>query len=74
MQAGGFFEYGTVLWFDEAKGFGFLSRDNSAGDALLGTRPMPAGVVPSRGDRVKFILQHQPDGRYRAASVTVISR
>jgi cold shock CspA family protein len=74
MQAGVSYEYGTVLWFDGAKGLGFLSRDGNAGDVFMGARAMPAGsTAPGEGDRVKFVLERRTDGRYRAASVTVIS-
>jgi cold shock CspA family protein len=68
------FEYGTVLWFNEVKGFGFLSRDGNAGDVFIGARSLPAGsTAPREGDRMKFVLQRQPDGRYRATSATVVS-
>jgi CspA family cold shock protein len=66
-----FFEHGVVRWFDEAKGYGFLTGDDGS-DVFLHARSLPPDTAPQQGDRIRFVLQRQPDGRLRAASATVI--
>jgi CspA family cold shock protein len=66
------FDYGTVRFFNPAKGFGFLSRDGDGGEVFIHARALPPGAVPQEGDRIRFVLQRQPDGRFRAAAATVI--
>jgi CspA family cold shock protein len=66
------FDYGTVRWFDPARGFGFLDRDGDGGEVYVHAKALPRGTVLVEGDRVRFVLQRQPDGRFRAASAMVI--
>jgi CspA family cold shock protein len=70
--AGAVFEFGVVRFFNVGKGYGFLTRDGNGGDVFLHARALPLGTVPREGDRVRFVLQRQPDGRFRAASATVV--
>lgn len=48
---------GTVAWYDEAKGFGFLSPDDRSGDVFVHARAVVAapGEAPlAEGERVEF--------------------
>jgi CspA family cold shock protein len=66
------FEYGTVRWVDPARGFGFLGRDGDKAEVYIHLKALPRGAVLREGDRVRFVLQRMPDGRFRAASATVV--
>jgi CspA family cold shock protein len=70
--AGAVFEFGTVRFFNVEKSFGFLSRDGDSADVFVHARALPRGTVLQEGDGVRFLLQCQPDGRFRAQSATVI--
>jgi CspA family cold shock protein len=66
-------EFGTVRWYDDAKGYGFITTDAGNSDVFLHARALPLNAVPREGDRIKFILQRQPDGRWRAARATLVT-
>ncbi len=56
-------EQGTVKWFNDAKGFGFISRD-SGGDVFVHQSAIQAGGYRSlqEGQRVQFEVTKGPKG------------
>jgi len=46
---------GTVSWYDEGKGFGFVTPDSGAGDVFVHARALGDGLTSlSEGDRVAY--------------------
>jgi CspA family cold shock protein len=63
---------GTVKWFNESKGFGFLSREGGPDVFVHHTEIMADGYrTLNEGDRVRFEVVDSPKGP-RAAKVTRI--
>ncbi len=56
-------ETGTVKWFDEQRGYGFIARD-SGGDVFVHYAAIaePGFRSLSEGDRVKFAVEQTPKG------------
>ena len=64
---------GTVKWFNESKGFGFLSREDGADVFVHHTEIRTEGYrTLNEGDKVTFEVVDSPKGP-RAANVTRIS-
>ena len=63
---------GTVKWFNESKGFGFLSREGGPDVFVHHSEIRAEGFrTLAEGDRVKFEIVNSPKGP-RAANVTKI--
>lgn len=56
-------ETGTVKWFNDAKGFGFITRDNGS-DVFVHHTAIEAGGFRSlaEGEKVEFELVDGPKG------------
>ena len=64
---------GTVKWFNESKGFGFLSQE-AGPDVFVHHSEIKADGYRTlnEGDKVQFEITQSPKGP-RAAHVTVVS-
>jgi CspA family cold shock protein len=63
---------GTVKWFNDAKGFGFLSQEGGPDVFVHHTEIRAEGFKSlSEGDKVSFEVVESPKGP-RAANVTAI--
>jgi CspA family cold shock protein len=65
-------EQGVVKWFNEAKGYGFITRD-SGGDVFVHYRQIEGEGFRklSEGQRVQFDIMETPKG-LQATNVSVI--
>jgi CspA family cold shock protein len=62
---------GKVKWFDEAKGFGFLSRDDGGPDVYVHVSALPSGASLKPGQRVEFGVAEGRRGE-QALSVRIL--
>ncbi len=63
---------GTVKWFNDSKGFGFLSREGGPDVFVHHTEIRAAGfTLLTEGQHVRFDIVDSPKGP-RAANVTAI--
>jgi len=63
---------GTVKWFSDGKGYGFITRDNGAKDVFCHHTGIRAGGPRSlnEGDKVEFSIEKNPRGD-KAADLVV---
>ena len=61
---------GTVKWFNESKGFGFISQDNGGADVFVHFSAIQGGGFKTlaEGQKVSFEVQQGPKG-LQAANV-----
>ena len=64
---------GTVKWFNEEKGFGFISQDNGGGDVFVHFRAIVSDGYKTlaEGQKVSFTVEKGQKGP-QAANVTVV--
>ncbi|AOU97133.1 cold-shock protein [Acidihalobacter yilgarnensis] len=62
---------GTVKWFNESKGFGFIAQDNGGDDVFVHFSAIQSQGFKTlaEGQKVNFDLQQGPKGP-QAANVT----
>ena len=65
---------GTVKWFNDTKGFGFITPEGGAKDCFVHHSSIQANGFKSlkEGDRVEFDMVQEPKGP-RAQNVVLIS-
>lgn len=61
-------EIGTVRFYDTKKGYGFVTRDNGAGDLHISVRALPRMRKwdPETGDRVSYEVRESDKGPFAA--------
>ncbi len=63
---------GAVKWFDETKGFGFITPDDGSKDCFVHRSAIKNGRSLSEGSRVEFRMVTDDKGREAAADVVGI--
>jgi CspA family cold shock protein len=54
---------GTVKWFDETKGFGFIQPDGATKDVFVHKTSVERGKMLNEGDRVEFEIGDGKKGK-----------
>jgi CspA family cold shock protein len=64
---------GTVKWFNESKGFGFITQDNGGADVFVHFSAITGSGFKTlaEGQKVSFELQNGPKGP-QASNVSAI--
>lgn len=62
-------QYGTVKWFNDAKGFGFIAPEDGSADVFVHFSAIDAKGFRTlkEGQRVSFEVQQDPKGLQAAA-------
>ncbi len=63
---------GVVKWFDDTKGFGFITPDNGDNDCFVHRSAIQGGNSVAEGKRVEFNVITDERGRQAAANVVKI--
>lgn len=64
---------GTVKWFDNEKGYGFICPDSGGSDVFLHISSMKKSKVEmvETGNRVRYDLEPSRDGREMAGNIVI---
>ena len=62
---------GTVKWFNDAKGFGFITPDDGSKDLFVHQNSISDGASLTEGTKVSFESEESDKGP-RAANVQVV--
>jgi cold shock protein len=60
---------GSVKFFNEDKGWGFVVPDDGGADLYLNWRGCRDTYIPAQGDLVQFDIKEFPDNRFMAIKV-----
>jgi CspA family cold shock protein len=63
---------GTVKWFDESKGYGFITPEDGSKDCFVHRSVVPNGGSLAEGKKVEFEVIKDDRGRVAAANVVVL--
>ena len=65
---------GTVKWFNNAKGFGFISPEDGSKDAFVHISAVEAAGIQSlaEGQKVEFELEPSRDGKMAAQDLKLV--
>jgi len=64
---------GTVKFFNNDKGFGFITRENGGADVFVHVSALQQGASLREGDKVSFQLgQDRKTGKSKAENVSVL--
>ena len=68
---------GTVKWFNETKGFGFISNDDGSGDVFVHFSAIQADGYKTLAEGQKVTFETEPDpknsSKLRAKNVNVVA-
>jgi CspA family cold shock protein len=64
---------GTVKWFNESKGFGFISNDNGTGDVFVHLSAIQGGGFRTlaEGQRVSYDTETDPKDSRKLRAINV---
>jgi CspA family cold shock protein len=66
--------YGTVKWFNESKGYGFISNDDGAGDVFVHVSALKNSGFESLGEgqKVTYDVETDPKDSRKTHAVNVL--
>jgi CspA family cold shock protein len=64
---------GTVKWYNDAKGYGFITPDDGGVDVFVHCTAAKGDGTLAEGSRVEFNVVAGTEGRVRAANVQAVN-